>query len=447
MSVYPRVLQSVLLPAYDYCRSRRYTERRRGLEQSQWWDRERILDFQWKELQKLLAHAFTSVPYLRQKYRAAGFQPGDVRTWDDFRRLPALTRDEINANPRELCSTAYEGRLLPHATGGSTGTPTRFFRTYESYDWRTAAKDRVYSWSGWRLGERSIYLWGAPVGPVSRPQILKVKAYDRLHRQVIVNTFSQSEELWRRLYVSARKHRPVLAVGYVSSLEQFARFLVDNRWMLPGLKAVIAAAEPLVPDVRQTIERGFGAPVFNTYGSREFMSVAGECEQHDGLHVNAENLVVETAGLGSAEPSEILVTDLHNFGMPFVRYATGDLATISTAACPCGRGLPRLESIEGRALDVLRTVDGRLVPGEFFPHLLKDVPEITNYRVEQAQVDQIVIVGVVSRPLSDRSRRLLDTEIRKVFGPATFWELRAVSEIPPLASGKRRVTVGLAASA
>jgi phenylacetate-coenzyme A ligase PaaK-like adenylate-forming protein len=305
----------------------------------------------------------------------------------------------------------------------------------------------VYSWSGWRLGERSIYLWGAPVGPVSGRQALKVKAYDRLHRQLIVNTFSQSEELWRRLYAAARKHRPVLAVGYVSSLEQFARFLIDNRLMLPGLKAVIAAAEPLFADVRQTVERGFGAPVFNTYGSREFMSVAGECEYHDGLHINAENLLVETADAGGAEPSEILVTDLHNFGMPFVRYATGDLGTISSNPCACGRGLPRLESIEGRALDVLRTVDGRVVPGEFFPHLLKDVTELTKYRVEQAQIDRIVIVAVVSAPLSDRSRQLLDTEIGKVFGPATAWELRPVSEIQPLASGKRRVTVGLAASA
>jgi len=156
MSLYPRVLRSVLLPTYDLCRRRTYTQRRRWLERSQWWIRDQILDFQWTELQKLLAHAFATVPYLTSKYRSAGVRLEDVRSWDDFRRLPPLTRDEINAHPRELCSTAYQGRLLPHATGGSTGTPTRFFRTYESYDWRTAAKDRAYSWSGWRVGERSI---------------------------------------------------------------------------------------------------------------------------------------------------------------------------------------------------------------------------------------------------------------------------------------------------
>ena len=162
--MYPRLLESVLLPAYDRARGRRYVERRTFLEGSQWWSAERVREFQWSELKKLLAHVFASVPYLRQKYRAEGIAFEDVKGWDDFRRLPPLTRAEINTHGKDLCSTSYTGRLLPHATGGSTGVPTRFARTYESYDWRMAAKDRAYSWSGWHLGERALYLWGAPIG-------------------------------------------------------------------------------------------------------------------------------------------------------------------------------------------------------------------------------------------------------------------------------------------
>ena len=144
LNAYPRILDSVLLPGYDRLRRRRYTERRRFLDRSQWWDAERLRGFQWTELRALLGHAFAS-PYLQRKYRDVGVSgPDDIRNWDDFRRLPPLSREEINAHRSELCSTAYTGALLPHATGGSSGTPTRFFRTYESYDWRTAAKDRVY---------------------------------------------------------------------------------------------------------------------------------------------------------------------------------------------------------------------------------------------------------------------------------------------------------------
>jgi phenylacetate-CoA ligase len=173
------------------------------------------------------------------------------------------------------------------------------------------------------------------------------------------------------------------------------------------------------------------------------MSIAGECEQRRGLHINAENLVVETQG-DDGEPSEILVTDLHNYGMPFVRYGTGDMGTIRAASCRCGRGLPMLESIEGRLLDSIRTSDGRTVPGEFFPHLLKEVPEFAQYRVEQRSLDHVVISAVLTQPLSEQSRALLRHEIGKVLGTSTRWEVQSVSEIPKLRSGKRRVTVGMA---
>jgi phenylacetate-CoA ligase len=445
MNMYPRLLESLLLPAYDNVRGRSYVKRRMFLRESEWWTRDRVQQFQWQELRRLLQHVFASVPYLQRKYSAAGIRLDDIQSWADFRRLPPLTREEINSHGPELCSNAYRGKLLPHATGGSTGKPTRFFRTYESYDWRTAAKDRAYSWSGWRLGERSVYLWGAPVGAHSGLEIWKTRAYERIQRQLIFNTFSQTERLWREIYEKALAFGPVLIVGYVSSLEQFAAFLEREHLTVPGVRAVIAAAEPLFPAVRDAIERGLRAPLFNTYGSREFMSIAGECEFHSGLHVNAENLVVETRDDTRNEPSEILVTDLHNYGMPFVRYASGDLGRMSQASCPCGRGLPILESIEGRVLDVLRTPDGRTVPGEFFPHLLKEVPEFAEYRVEQRSLDHVVISAVLERPLSERSEALLRHEIAKVLGPAIRWELETVAEIPRLRSGKRRVTVGLGA--
>jgi phenylacetate-CoA ligase len=231
-------------------------------------------------------------------------------------------------------------------------------------------------------------------------------------------------------------------VGYVSSLERFAEFVLRAKLQLPPIRAVIGAAEPLFEVTRATIESAMQAPVFNTYGSREFMSVAGECERHAGLHVNAENLLVETERPGS-DSSEILVTDLHNHGMPFVRYRTGDAGRLLNGTCACGRGLPMLGAIDGRVLDVLRSADGRTVPGEFFPHLLKDVPEIVQFQVEQKTPAHIVITAVLSGALSDKSAALLNGEVAKVFGTATRCELRQVDEIRALPSGKRRVTVGL----
>jgi phenylacetate-CoA ligase len=113
--------------------------------------------------------------------------------------------------------------------------------------------------------------------------------------------------------------------------------------------------------------------------------------------------------------------------------------------CACGRGLPRLTAVEGRALDALRAADGRTVPGEFISALLMHVPEIARFRVEQESVDRLVIQAVMARPLSERSETLLRREMQRAFGSGTVCELRPVTHIPPLSSGKRRLTVGMGA--
>lgn len=443
MSAYSEILESGLLPLHNLFKGRKYVQNLTFLKKSQWWPRDRLLAFQWDQLHSLLAHAFHSVPYYQKKYAKAGICLEDIKTREDFARLPLLTRADVNSHREELCSRAYHGKFLPHATGGSTGVPTRFYRTIESYDWRTAASDRVYSWTGCRSGERATYLWGAPVGDLSRWQAAKTELHHFLLRHQVFNTFSQTEEMWREIFARTAKYKPELIVGYVSSLNEFSRFLRKTGCQLPTAKAVIAAAEPLDEHTRNQIGGGIGAPVFNTYGCREFMSIAGECEQHNGLHINSENILVETTRPSAQGPSEILITDLHNYGMPFIRYSIGDVGMLDDSECACGRGLPKLASVSGRVLDVLRTADGRVVTGEIFPHLLKEVPEIAEYQVEQKSIDRIQISVVLSGGISEKSLQLLDMEFKKVLGAHTKIDLKKVDKIPKLPSGKRRIVIGL----
>jgi phenylacetate-CoA ligase len=191
------------------------------------------------------------------------------------------------------------------------------------------------------------------------------------------------------------------------------------------------------------VRQAFQAPLFDTYGSREFMSIAAECEEHNGMHIHTDNLVVETQTDSDDVASELLVTDLHNYGMPFLRYEIGDLGVLTRSNCACGRGLPLIRRIEGRILEIIRTRDGRTVPGEFFPHLLKDIGEITEYQVQQTSLDEIVLSLVLARPLSENSETLLRKEMAKVFSSATRLTIKQVEKIPRLASGKRRPAVGI----
>lgn len=440
---YSELLDSILFPAYYNLRGRAYPRLHAFMEQSQWWSRSQVEDFQWREARLLLEHAFRSVSHYRKKYSAVGIELGDIKTREDFAKLPPLSREEVNKHRADLCSQASKGRLIRHATGGSSGVPTSFYITLDSYDWRCAASARAYSWTTHRHGERTLYLWGAPVGRGSFLNEAKVNVHRWLKRELVIPTFAQTTELWEQTFHAALRFRPRFMVGYVSSLQQFAQFLLDHNLSIPGIKAVIAAAEPVYQSTRDLILDAFQAPLFNSYGSREFMSIAAECEYRDGLHIHAENLLVEVENNPNGAGAELLITDLHNFGMPFIRYRIGDLGSFRDSNCCCGRGLPLLLRVEGRILEVLRTADGRTVPGEFFPHLMKEVCEVREFQVQQRSLEDLVVSVVLAQPFSDRSERLLRQEMARVFTPKTRVTINSVQSIPRLPSGKRRIVIGL----
>ncbi len=441
MSFYSTALESFVFPAYYRARRRRYPEYRAFLEQSQWWPADRLHEFQWQELSKLLAFAFRSVPYYQRKYAAAGASLGDIRSHEDFAKLPPISREEINQNREELKATSTESKLILHSTGGSSGVPTFFYMTLDSYDWRSATMARAYSWTGCRPGNKTLYLWGAPVGHMSRAKACKIRLLHTARRELVINTFAQTTALWERTLHAALRFRAQYIVGYVSSIEKFAEYLLSINAGLTGISAVIGAAEGVSDYTRRLVQRAFNAPLFSTYGSREFMSVAVECDRHEGMHVNSENVIVESE---IQQSSAILITDLHNYGTPLLRYRIGDIGVISSKACGCGRALPLLSRIDGRTVDLLRTRDGRIVSGIWFPHIFKEIPEVCEYQVQQKTIEEITISVVLRSPLPLYREKFIRAEFHKQFGESTRIEIRQVAALPWLPSGKRRVTIGMA---
>ncbi|HEY3933843.1 MAG TPA: hypothetical protein VGL65_04430 [Gemmatimonadales bacterium] len=417
----------------------------RELEASQWRTREEVAAIQFQGLLRLLLHAQTTSPWYRDTWRAGGLDARRLQDPAEFTRWPVIDRALVREHRLAMRSTAPGTALITKATGGSSGVPLVFDLDTDSYQRRMAAWHRGYNWAGAAPGTRQWYLWG--VAPVSSSAWTKRKAklYDHLYRHTLVSCFDLSDATVDRFFQSLVRTRPRAIVAYTNAIYAFARMLEARGLVPPAPHSVVVGAERLHQFQREVIERVFRAPVFETYGSREFMLIGAECPEHSGLHLSDENLVVEILDDDGATVSDgvegnVVVTDLTNLGMPFVRYATGDRAIKASGACACGRGLDRLAHVTGRQLDILVTPDGRQLPGEFFPHILKELQGVQRFQVIQ-EIPEEVVIRVVSPRWSARDEEWLRHEVAAVAGPTLQITIDLVDDIPLTAAGKLQVVV------
>ena len=437
----------MLLKFYDtIIKKRRIYEYRQFLEDSQHWPKEKLLEFQWQELKKLLRHSYEQAPYWQKIFKNLGITNEGIKNYVDFQKLPIITKEDIRVNKQEMIARNYLGRTWTKATGGSTGIPLELDYTPDSYDWRMAVSKRGYSWAGCEDGVKQAYIWGTAIGKTSFLKRIKENTHHKILRQRYFNSFQFDEKRMKEALKEINLYKPEIIIGYTNPLYNFAKFIRQNGIVKFKPKAIISAAEKLHEFQRQEISEVFNCEVFNTYGSREFMLIASECEKHKGLHVNAENLFVEIIKADgtpakAGEIGDIVITDLHNYGMPFIRYSIDDMAVAYDRACSCGRGLPMIEDVIGRSLDMIKTPDGRFVPGEFFPHLMKEFKEIKQFQVIQKSLDNLVIKIIKNGSFNNGRLKFLQDEARNVLGQNINIDIQFVDEIPLTATGKFRVTI------
>jgi phenylacetate-CoA ligase len=436
-----------VIPAYESVYQRRKTlQYWRELERSQWFSTEQLETNQFTALQRLLRHAAENCPYYRQQWEQASLRVADVQNSEDFRRWPVLDKQQIRDHRLAMRAERPASRLISKSTGGSTGVPVHFDLDLGSHERRNAAMLRGYGWAGATPGTKHFYLWGVPLD--SRPgwKAWKDGFYNLIQRRRLVNSFELSEDTVPRILDSLNRYRPDAVVAYTGALYQFARSLAERKLRPYSPRALIVGAEKLHGFQRELIESVFSAPVFETYGSREFMLIGAECPEHRGLHLTTEQLYVEVLGddgrpAPDGQVGNVVVTDLYNYGMPLIRYAIGDQAVAGFGRCTCGRGLPLLREVSGRRLDALRTPDGRRVPGEFFPHLLKDFAAIRQFQVVQPALDQLQLRVVLASNWTPAEQLRLLEQVATRMGPQVTVHWQSVPSIPLTRAGKHRVVV------
>jgi len=409
--------------------------------ESQWFRREKILGIQQMKLRALINHAYENVPYYHRVFKDRGLHPSDFKSVDDLNRLPRLTKDDIRSNFKDMAATNFSrAQIITDATGGSTGTPLQFYTTQDDQNCARAAELRAYGWCGYRLGDKHAILWGS-LFDLKRSEELYNKIIRFLDRHIMLNCFRMSQESMRMYALRLKKFKPRIVRGYASAVYLFAKFMLHEGVDNIKPKAVITSAETLFDHERTTIEEAFGCEVYDFYGSREASAIASECSEHSGHHISAENYVLECMKEGesaaSGETGVILITNLRNYAMPFIRYEIGDLGRFSDEVCSCGRGLPLISSIEGRTTDIIVTQDGNFISTPVLTLIFKDLP-VKQYQIIQEKIEEITVKIVRGSGYSEKDTKYIIRGMQKFIGKDVQIRLEFVDSIPLTNSGKRR---------
>lgn len=437
------------MPAHKWLITRRARDIYLELQGSQWWGRDQIADLQLAKLQRLVQHAYVHVPYYRRAMNEAGLSPHDVRTLDDLRRLPMLTKDDVRRHLHfDLFADTHRKRDMHRiSTSGSTGEPFTCYADRHQLEVRFATTLRALEWTGWRFGDKQARLWHQTLG-MSRSQVIRERIDAFFMRRLFIPAFEISPETLESFVRTIREYRPVLLDGYAESLNFLATYIRQGGD--PGFqpRGVMSSAQALPGNIRQVIESGFGTEVFDKYGSREFSGIAYECREGHDHHVMDESYIVELLVDGRpakpGEIGEIVITDLNNFSVPLIRYRIGDLAAAvdQTQPCPCGRGLSRIGRIEGRTQAIVHCADGTWLPGSFFAHFFKEYEHILrHFQVVQETKGAFTLKVVKNAQFSEKGFDEMMTALREYTGADTTVDVEYVDEIPLVRTGKRSPVV------
>jgi phenylacetate-CoA ligase len=384
-----------------------------------------------RRLRELVRHVHDRVPYYRKLLDDAGASPQDIRDVEDLSRIPPSTREQLRSAGSGIFARGFDpGRALLARTSGSTGRPWSIYRTHGENLLRRAVELRSMRWAGVRPGDLT-----ATLGPLRAPTVGALASLGFFRNEYLSIRLPVDEQIAR-----LREIRPSVLWIYPSAL----RTILQRAGSLAAIcrpRLVIFSAEALDASLREQLRYPGGPEVRNFYGAVETGRIAWECPAGEGLHVNADCLILEleeeeTPGAGH----RLLITNLHSFAMPLVRYRLGDRVELIERPCSCGVALPLMRPPIGREWDLIVLPSGRLSPPLAVTTYLSQLDELTQYRVTQTRVDRLVFQFVCSTPPHPDRIRSLRSQLERHFGEPMELEFQIVDHLDEIA-GKARVYI------
>lgn len=429
----------------------------RQFDETQYLNPARLRANQFRQLRLLIRHAARTVPFYRDSFRQAGIDPNAELTEETWSHLPVLTRRDVQQHSAELHATTYpatHGGFAEATSGGSTGIPVRVRKTkLESLLWN-AAHIREMLWHDID-----------PSGTIARVRGM-LPHFSPEQQAAIRSPDGLRLDDWGPPYNLLWSTGPMVVTDYAAPIAQQARFLqrlqpdyvlINPSTLrllighcraegitLPSVRKFWTSNEMLDPELRELTRDVLGTPIMDNYTSAECGYMALQCPECEQYHVQSEIVLLEVLDANNrpcapGQIGRVVVTPLHNFAMPLLRYAVGDEAE-SGEPCACGRGLPVLRRIVGRTIDYLRCPSGEKRRVNF-RYALAAITAIREYQVAQVALDRIEVRLVVGHKLTEAEQAQVLGIMAGEFGPEFRIELAYPDAIRRTEAGKLRTFV------
>lgn len=418
------------------------------LRNSRKWDRQKMQDWQLKKIAELWDYASIHVPYYKRIADALNIHK--ISSWDDFYKLPVLTKDIVRNNFDDLCADNLpSSRFVKNSTSGSTGSNFYFYSDYNQHHIYDALLIRKFAMMGLRFSScKKMIIWGSSfdVKKINKRKFSKLKLW--LTNTYVFSEYDLSENNMEHLCEWIIKNNPDSIQSYPSILERIAVYANANGIYL-NVPVIHTGGEKTYDYQRKLIEDTFKCHLYDFYGGRDMPFIGMSCKESDKIHVFQENLIFEVldddGNLVNNGEGNIILTNLHNQVMPFIRYSIGDRAKVSEnpGLCKCGATLQQIDEIVGRKFEILSFRGGYSVGGTFWTLLLRSVKGILDFQVIQESEDSVTIKFIQEKGylLTDEGKENIINQIHKYCGPEVTVKFLQIEELPRTSSGKRQFVI------
>lgn len=378
------------------------------------WDQNRIKEYQYKKLKKLLISA-TEVPYYRKLFTEIDFDPAkDFNSLEDLSKVPVLTKDLAKKNKHLLANPKYTKSSIIMRTSGSTGQPFEVNVYHKAWIVEQAVVWRHWIWSGYRFRDKMAIV--RSYVPKSEDELIKK---DKLRNFIFFSPFHLNDH-YMSIYLNRMIEENVKIIrGYPSSVYLLANFVLRTNHAIPKLKFILTASEELTNHDRAVIEEAFKVKVTNHYGLAEVCVMMGDCSAHNGLHNYDDYGYLELMDTSVENEKKIIGTNLHNMAYPLIRYDTGDIAVLrGEYEKECPHTFNTVGNIKGRADQYILTNEGYKIPTVNFYTLFESFQEVIKWQIIQKKVHEIE-VRITFESLSEKRKKELVSGFYKRL-PKTF---------------------------